>query len=433
MDEYSSTIDYLYGLQRHGIKLGLRNITEILKRLGNPHDSFSSAHIAGTNGKGSTAHALSALLRSSGKRTGLFTSPHLVSFTERISVDGAEISEADVVRLARSVRELSEDLNPTFFEVVTAMGFQYFRERGAEWAVVETGMGGRLDATNSLRPRVTIITSVALDHAEFLGDTIEKVAFEKAGIIKENTPLVTAPQKYGAMKVITETAKERGAPVHVAGEDFRYEIRGHDANGLTFDYESGGLSLKGLSLSLIGDYQALNASLAIRALELIVKEPRENFIREGLKAVRPPGRLERIHDDPPVYLDGAHNPAAAEALARAIEGRMRPVMVIGIMNDKDIGGILSALLPLSDSAIFAAPAYGRSASPRTLLKIAHSLGYEGTAAPSVRDALKSAIASGKTVLVTGSFFTIGEAKESMVTKTPLSRVAKLGEWQAKNP
>ncbi len=161
MNNYEGTIDYLYALQRHGIKLGLRNITEILSRLGSPHGDFKAAHIAGTNGKGSTAFALAELLGASGKRAGLFTSPHLVSFTERIQVMGEEIAEDDVVRLASVIRESTSDLNPTFFEVVTAMGFQYFREQGVRWAVVETGMGGRLDATNSLSPNVAVITSIA--------------------------------------------------------------------------------------------------------------------------------------------------------------------------------------------------------------------------------------------------------------------------------
>jgi len=432
MNDYEATTDYLYGLQRHGIKLGLRNIAEMLRRLGSPEEAFASAHVAGTNGKGSTATALASMLRASGKKTGLFTSPHLVSFTERISVDGVQISEADVVRLAEAVRGISGDLNPTFFEVVTAMGFQYFREQGAEWAVVETGMGGRLDATNALKPGAAIITSVALDHAEFLGDTIEKVAFEKAGIIKENTSLVCAPQEPEAMRVIREKAREMNAPLYVAGEDFRYEIKSRDEGGLVFDYESENISLEGLKVPLAGDYQALNASLAIRAFELISGGAEEAAIRRGILDSRPPGRLERIHEEPPVYIDGAHNPAAARALASAIEGRMRPAMVIGVMGDKDIEGILRALLPLSEGAIFCAPAYGRAAKPEALLSIARSLGHGGTAAPSVKDALKVAMATRRPVLVTGSFFTIGEAKAAL-EKTALSRVARLGEWQARRP
>jgi dihydrofolate synthase/folylpolyglutamate synthase len=430
---YDSTIDYLYGLQRHGIKLGLRNITEILKRLENPQDAFLSAHISGTNGKGSTAFALSALLKASGVRVGLFTSPHLVSFTERLRVNGEQIPEGEVVRLAAKVREISEDLNPTFFEVVTAMGFQYFKERGGQWAVVETGMGGRLDATNSLSPEVTVITPVALDHAEFLGETVEEVAREKAGIIKEDTPLVLAPQEPAAMAVIKEAANEKNAPLHIAGEAFTFDIKGHDAGGLRFDYNSESLSLKDIVLPLMGEYQALNASLAIRAFELITKDAEKSAIRAGLNDAKPPGRLEKISAEPPVYIDGAHNPAAARALAHAIgQSGMRPVLVIGVMSDKDIAHVLEPLLPLAEAVIFTAPAYGRAATPESLLDKARSLGFDGTLAPTVKDALKVAMSAEKPVLVTGSFFTIGEAREAL-TKTPLSRVAKLGEWQAAGP
>ncbi|MGD8351520.1 MAG: cyanophycin synthetase, partial [Nitrospirota bacterium] len=281
-----------------------------------------------------------------------------------------------------------------------------------------------------LSPRVTIITPVALDHAEFLGETLEKVAREKAGIIKKDTPVVVAPQRAEAMRVIRKRAGEMNAPLHAAGEDFSFSVKGSGAGGLTFDYcASGGLALEALEVPLLGDYQALNASLAVRAFELIAGDAGEGAVREGLKGMRPPGRLELLRREPPVYLDGAHNPEAAEALARAIEGRMRPVMVIGIMGDKDVEKILAPLLPLADGAIFAAPAYGRSATAEALLRSARALGYGGEAAPTVREALEAALARGKPVLVTGSFFTIGEAKEALLGASP-SRVAKLGEWQA---
>jgi len=432
VNNYDSTIDYLYGLQRHGIKLGLKNITEMLKRLEDPQNSFRSAHIAGTNGKGSTACALASMLGASGVRIGLFTSPHLVSFTERLKVGGAEIAESDVIRLAARVRELSEDLNPTFFEVVTAMGFEYFKEQGVAWAVVETGMGGRLDATNSLTPEVTIITSVSLDHAEFLGDTLAEVAGEKAGIIKPSTPLVLAPQEPAAISVLTRTASERNAPVHLAGKDFTYKVSSGGTNGLRFDYESDTLTIKDIDIPLAGEYQALNASLAIRAMEIISEKVNEQAVREGLGASRPQGRFELVHAEPAVYLDGAHNPAAARALADVLaKSGMKPLMVIGAMADKQIDGILAPLLPLAGGAIFTAPAYGRAAKPDALIEQARALGFSGTTSPSVAEALREAMRRGGPVLVTGSFFTIGEAREALMKSTP-SKVAKLGEWQASN-
>ncbi len=436
MNNYEGTIDYLYALQRHGIKLGLRNITEMLSRLGNPQEAFSSAHIAGTNGKGSTAFALAELLGASGERAGLFTSPHLVSFTERLRVGGEEIAEDDVVRLASVIRESTSDLNPTFFEVVTAMGFQYFREQGVRWAVVETGMGGRLDATNSLSPDVAVITSLALDHKEFLGEGIEDIAREKAGIIKEGVPVVTAPQEPAAMEVLRSTAKRMGAALYIAGEDFTYNITAHGPDGITFNYESEDLSLKGVKLPAAGEYQALNAALAVRALTLLIDSSAadERAIREGLSLMRPPGRLERISDDPPVLIDGAHNPGAARALAGALEEQIKdggsPVIIIGAMSDKDLKGILEPLLPLAEGIIFTAPGYGRAAAPEELRECARALGHDGTVAPTVAEALKAAVQGTRPVLVTGSFFTIGEAKEALRGRGPLSRVARLGEWQA---
>jgi dihydrofolate synthase/folylpolyglutamate synthase len=432
MNNYESTIDYLYGLQRHGIKLGLRNITEILSRLGSPHGAFSSAHIAGTNGKGSTAFALAELLRASGKRAGLFTSPHLVSFTERLRVGGEEIAEDDVGRLASVIRERTSDLNPTFFEVVTAMGFQYFKECGVQWAVVETGMGGRLDATNSLSPNVAVITSIALDHKEFLGEGIEDIAREKAGIIKEGVPVVTAPQEPHAMKVLRSTTKRMGASLHIVGEDFTYKVKAHGPDGIAFDYNSEDITLSDLKLPVSGEYQALNAALAVKAFTLMIDSSaaNERAIREGLSLMRPPGRLERISDDPPVLIDGAHNPAAARALAGALKDGERPVVIIGAMSDKDLTGILQPLLPLAEGIIFTAPGYGRAAAPEELRECARALGHDGTVAPTVAEALKVAVQGTRPVLVTGSFFTIGEAKEALRGRGPLSRVARLGEWQA---
>ncbi len=437
MTNYESTIDYLYALQRHGIKLGLRNITEMLSRLGGPHGAFNSAHIAGTNGKGSTACALAELLGASGERAGLFTSPHLVSFTERIQVGGEEIAEDDVVRLASVIRESTSDLNPTFFEVVTAMGFQYFREQGVRWAVVETGMGGRLDATNSLKPSVTVITSIALDHKEFLGEGIEDIAREKAGIIKEGVPAVTAPQEPAAMKVLRSTAKRMGAPLHIAGEDFSCNITAHGPEGITFDYNSEGMTLNDLKLPVAGEYQGLNAALAVKAFTLMIDSSvaDERAIRAGLSLMRPPGRLERISANPPVLIDGAHNPAAARALAGALQEHIkdgeRPLIIIGAMSDKDLKGILQPLLPLAEGIIFTAPGYGRAAAPEELRECARALGHDGTVAPTVAEALKVAVQGTRPVLVTGSFFTIGEAKEALGRgRGPLSRVARLGEWQA---
>jgi dihydrofolate synthase/folylpolyglutamate synthase len=429
---YRETIDYHYGLQKHGIKLGLKTPRTLLSMFGNPQDSFKSVHISGTNGKGSTAAMLSAVLKSAGFKVGLFTSPHIASFTERIRIDGGEISEGEVIALAEEVRGKAGGLNPTFFEVVTAMGFLHFKIKGVDWAVVETGMGGRLDATNVIRPAAAVITSIALDHREFLGESIGEIAREKAGIIKGGVPVVTAPQDPAAMDMIEVAAGERGSPLYAAGRDFSFMIKTEEPFQIRFDYQSGALRLPDIVLPLSGAYQALNASLAIKAFELVSGDARSarGIIRDGLSSLKWPGRLELVAENPPVVIDGAHNPAAAEALASALKagllkGGRKMVLVMGVMADKDLEGVMRPLLPLASEVIFTAPDYGRAAAPQELARCAGALGFKSKTAPSVKEAMRMARAFNSLVLVTGSFYTIGEAKEALGGTGSLAR---LREW-----
>jgi dihydrofolate synthase/folylpolyglutamate synthase len=478
---YEEAIGYLYGLQKHGIKLGLDNPRRLLAALGNPQGSFKSIHVAGTNGKGSTSAMTEALLKSAlrgagggspgpvAPRVALFTSPHLVSFTERIRVDGEVITEGDVVSLTEEIRGVSESagINPTFFEFVTAMGFLYFKRKGADWAVVETGMGGRLDATNVIRPEVSIITSISLDHKEFLGGSLAEIAAEKAGIIKEGVPVVSARQEPAAMEVIRRRAEELGAPLYVAGGDFEAEKIRTGPDGVEFDYLSSSLDIRKIYVPLRGSYQAENASLAIKAFALVsgtdpTGESIKNSLKKGLWP--PPGRLEWIAPD--ILIDGAHNPAAARALAEAIKeikasitnekeaaltnekGAAPLALVLGVMSDKDIEGIMEPLFPLADEVVLTSSGYERSASPEELLRravaVRERLGLVklkiGTAA-TVKEAIAAAGQKNPSfILVTGSFYTIGEAKESVAApapntdkKGPVAPAALRGlsEWQKK--
>ncbi len=427
---YENTIAYLYGLQSHGIKLGLDNPRELLRRAGNPEQTFRSIHLAGTNGKGSTAAMLSSILQKAGHRTGLFTSPHLVSFTERIRIGGSEITEAEVVALAEEVRALSEGLEPTFFEVVTVMGFLHFQRKGVAWAVVETGMGGRLDATNCLSPDVCVITPIGLDHREFLGESIAEIAREKAGIIKTRVPVVAAAQEQEALQVIRDIARERNAPLYVEGEQFATRIREKGVGRMLFDYWSEATEANSLEINLSGTYQASNASLAIKAFELTSPGADDvlSIVRSGLLSLVWPGRMELVAQDPLTYVDGAHNPRAAEALARMLEedflnGGKKLTLLMG---DKDIEGIISPLVSLASRVVFAAPAYGRSAPVERLFEVARKLGTSAEKASSVAEGLQLARSYGDMVLVTGSFYTIGEAKEALGSTGFLS---KLREWQ----
>ncbi|MBA3061021.1 MAG: bifunctional folylpolyglutamate synthase/dihydrofolate synthase, partial [Nitrospirae bacterium] len=260
---YTAAVNYLYGLQKHGIKLGLDNTAKLLFLSGNPQKHFSSIHIAGTNGKGSTSAMIASILQAAGFRTGLFTSPHLVSFTERIRVNNEEIREDEVVELTEEIRSTIEgsELNPTFFEFVTAMGFLYFKRKNIDWAVVETGMGGRLDATNVLLPEASVITSINYDHSEFLGNTLSAIAEEKAGIIKDGVPVITSAQEPSVMDVIKKKTEEKNASLFIYGRDFSAAIKTEDTSGSVFNY-SGDSNFEDLVISLPGRHQVLNAALA---------------------------------------------------------------------------------------------------------------------------------------------------------------------------
>lgn len=457
---YNRTIDYLYGLQKHGIKLGLANTSRLLSLLNNPERAFKAIHIAGTNGKGSTAAMTASMLKAAGFRTGLFTSPHLVSFTERIKVDDEEIEEAEVIELADEIREIissaqqtdknsrsgtqdpelaGHGLNPTFFEFVTAMAFLYFRRKGVGWAVVETGMGGRLDATNVLLPEVSAITSVSHDHGEFLGKTLRGIAAEKAGIIKSGIPVVTSPQDAVVMETIRTKAAEEKAVVYEYGRDFFSCLEKDDIMGITFDYK-GRNRLDGLYAPLCGMHQMENASVAVKTIELIMeKEPvSAESVRKGLAGASWPGRLELMKMPGTKYdilIDGAHNPSAAERLAGSLRGLFarrygRITLILGIMSDKDLHGIMAPLLPSASEIILTAPDYARAASPERLAETARSLGFESSSAGSVREALDMAIAKmgghgaagPQLIVITGSFYTIGEAKTILGHKGTLTRL-----------
>ena len=446
---YEDAISYLYGLQKHGIKLGLKRSRRLLSLFGDPQDSFRAIHVAGTNGKGSTSAIAASILRARGFKVGLFTSPHMASFTERIKVNGIEITEEEVIALTEEIREelrglrphtpagghWPPDPHPTFFEVVTLMGFLYFKRKGVDWAVVETGMGGRLDATNVLNPQAVIITRIGHDHKEFLGGTLGEIAFEKAGVIKQGTPVITCPQLPEAMEVIEAKAKEMSAPLYVMGRDFDSIFRGYSGKGISFDYScrrpmGGGRNIPGLMLPLCGRHQAENAGLAIKGVttacggatsphDIEAGSPSDigvAAVRRGIGDVRWPGRFEFI--PPRIILDGAHNPQASAALAETlrespISKGQKIILIMGVMADKDIPGILGPLLPLAHEVVFSDLPYERAASASMLKEQASAMGYKAKTAPSVADALKEALASDGLIVVSGSFYTLGEAKAAM--------------------
>lgn len=416
--DYASAVNFLCGLQKVGIKFGLNRTENLLERLGNPHRQFRAIHIAGTNGKGSTAAMLSSILTSHGLRVGLYTSPHLVRFTERFRINDREASADRIFRVFQDVMAvISGDEWPTFFEAVTAMAFHYFAQEGVDWAVVETGMGGRLDATNVIAPDVAVITNVAMDHQEFLGGSLSAIAREKAGIVKDATPVVTAARQPVVQSTLKTTCLKKRAPLFRYGIHFRSRRNGPQR----FQYHGLSHHWSDLPLGLLGEHQYTNAAMALAALEIVESRGAVRLdpqaVAQGLEQVQWPGRLEILETSPLVVLDGAHNPHGAESLRTALTTTFpyrRLHLVMGIMADKDIRGIFRRLLPLAETAVFTRPRYGRAADPETLRRLAAPLIKKIYVIPDPAEAIAQAKALASpddAVCITGSLYFAGEVKE----------------------
>jgi dihydrofolate synthase/folylpolyglutamate synthase len=416
---YQQALDYLYGLEKFGMIFGLTQEERILKAIGNPHKEIQAIHIGGTNGKGSTAAMMSSILQREGYRVGLYTSPHLVRFTERIKVNGKEIEGEEVAALTGWMRNVVEaaGITPpfTFFDFTTAMAFYYFKEKLVDLAILEVGLGGRLDSTNVVDPLISIITNIAKDHEEYLGKSILKIAQEKAGIIKKGKPLITAATQPSVLGLFSKACREMGSPYSRVGKQFRY-LRAEDGS---FDYEGLNRKLWGIHLNLKGFHQIINATTALGAMEVLEESgyrvSTEAMI-DGLREVDWPGRLEMVSSSPKVILDGAHNPAGAFVLKEFLEKEFqygRLILLIGIMKDKDIRSMLHLLAPLADHIILTRPHTDR-ATPPSLLK--RALGQNGKKAEIAED-LKEAIERGLSLTrkedllcITGSLYTVGEAR-----------------------
>jgi dihydrofolate synthase/folylpolyglutamate synthase len=426
---YAGTIDFLYQLQWHGMRMDLTPVSRLLASVGRPHEAYEVLHVGGTNGKGSTAAMLASILREAGYSVGLYTSPHLVDFTERIRINGRPIAAEDVVALTEELRaRMPADVDPTFFEFTTAMAFLAFARAGVQIAVVEVGMGGRLDATNVVQPLVSVITNVDLDHQRYLGDTIAAIAEEKAGIIKPGVPVVTAAAHTDALAVLGARAAERRAPLTVIGRDV--QITGDSP--AAFAYRGPAQRLDGLTCPLLGRHQLANAAAVLSAVEQArargLSIPVE-AVRRGLADVRWEGRLEVIRSRPRILVDGAHNAAGAAALADFLEGERaagrigRLVVVFGILADKDLHAIIDRVGSLADEIVLTEPAYYRAAPVDALLDAASALAAPVRVAPSVASALEEAeacLAPGDWCVVTGSLYTVGEVKTIYQGKGQLS-------------
>jgi len=428
MINYSEIVDYIYNLRRDRAKFDLRNIRRLVKLLGNPHEEYDSILVGGTNGKGSTVSMISSILVEEGYRVGMFTKPHLSSYTERFVIDGRPISEDRLLEVCREVLPYVERMSrckrygrPSFFEATVAIAFKLFEEEDVDIAVVEVGLGGRLDATNILNPLVSVITNVDLEHTRILGDTVDKIAKEKGDIIKREGLAITATDKIEALRVLERIARRRKAKLVEVGKDIKFNVKYAGLNGEIFDLKSLSRIYEDLVIGMVGLHQVVNAATAVGAIELLslrgVKVCEES-VRRGLKNAFWPGRFEIVERKPMIILDCAKDPRAASNLRRECERLLvgkKVILIVSISSDKDYKSMMREFCSFSDIVIACKhKVMGRAIDPRILASEAELYGRKAMIVEDVRDAVESArkiSSEDDVIIVTGSVFTVGEARE----------------------
>lgn len=446
---YQEALDYLYSFVDYSLtrqlryspdKFDLNRMRRLMQLMGDPQSAYPVIHIAGTKGKGSTAAMIASVLREAGYRTGLYTSPHLQDFTERIQVDGQPINREELVAGVDELKPYVEKIDElTTFELTTALGFAAFKKKKVDVAVVEVGLGGRLDATNIVEPVVSVITSLSFDHMNVLGNSITEIAGEKAGIIKENRPVVLAPQWKEAAEVIVRVSSERNAPLTMIGRDYFYAERSRSLSGQTFNIwskseqelineyiSSGGRSdwePEHYSIPLLGLHQVENASTAYAALECVRSAgfaiTKEN-ITKGFEAVKWPGRFEIIQHEPLVIVDSAHNQDSALRLRLAMDDYLngKPIILLfGASEDKDVQGMFTYLLPRVQSVVATRSEHPRAMDPNILVELAHQFGKHAVFTDNIETGLSEALrlaGKEKVVMIAGSIFIAAAAREILL-------------------
>jgi len=413
---YKELVSWLYNLQKYGIKFGLSKTSNLLEAFENPHLGQRYIHIAGTNGKGSVGAMLESILMKSGLKVGFYCSPHLVSFAERFRINRECIKRDQAASLIRELKGvMSQEEPPTFFELTTAMALIFFFRNHVDLGIIEVGMGGRLDATNVITPMVSIITTIGLEHQEFLGNTIIDIAKEKGGIIKRGIDVVTAVNQPSVVSLFESLCKKRRAPFWRVGHNVRYRRL---PSGLLGYY---GLRkrFKNIELGLKGRFQHRNAALVLLTVEILKRKGltiSDEAIRLGLADPVWHGRLEEVSSNPTIILDGAHNPSAMRSLAHSIRNDFdfkQLILVFGVMEDKDISNILREIVPLANTVVYTRPTYYRAANPHRVMEMAKEFGRAGEVHFPVSAAIDKArdLADKRDlILITGSLYTVGEAK-----------------------
>jgi len=414
-NDYRDTINFLYGLERFGILLGLDNIVSLLEKMGNPQKAFRSVHIAGSNGKGSTASFVNNIAMAAGLHTALYTSPHLNDFRERVRLDGRMISKDALVGTTKKVRGLYDPDRTTFFEFTTALAFDCISRFKADLAIVEVGLGGRLDATNTISPEVCVITDISLEHQDYLGDTITAIAREKAGIIKPNTPVVTGASRDKARMVIREAALRLSCPVREFGKDFRSVRTGTHS----FRYESRDLSIDNIELSMPGAHQTKNAALAVAVVEDLIGAGfaiGEDAVRTGIFRTRFPGRFEVLMTNPDVIIDGAHTVEGMRML-RSTLGKLyrgkKMLLILGMLKDKNCRELVDIIAPMAHEIMCVPPQSNRALEPRELSVLAARPGIAVDYRNSIEEGFRhlfSKAGRDDVVVAAGSLYMIGPVR-----------------------
>jgi dihydrofolate synthase/folylpolyglutamate synthase len=421
---YEEALAYIHGTMKFGSKLGLQNITELLRRLGDPHKAFPAVHIAGTNGKGSVTSMTASILHKAGYKVGMFISPYLERFTERIQVDFEEIPRDTLARLTGLVKEKISEMvgegfnHPTEFEVVTALGFLYFAESKVDIAVVEVGLGGRLDSTNVVNPLVSVITSISYDHMYILGNTLKEIAYEKGGIIKPGVPVVSYPQEEEAARVLEELAKGRSSPYYPIKKEQVHEK--HSAfDEQCFDFEYDGITYENIRIHLPGKHQMLNAACALTGIMVLREQGfviNDSAVYAGMDATRWPGRLEMVREKPMIILDGAHNPSGAQALADAVRlyfpGRSIR-LIMGVFKDKDVDNVAKILCSVASEVTVTMADSPRATDISELANIVRKYHSNVDVQPSLKEAIPSVmerLKENEILIISGSLYLIGEAR-----------------------
>ncbi len=425
---YNDALEFIHGTYKFGIKLGLENIGKLLELMDNPHKQLKYVHVAGTNGKGSTVAFLSSILMEAGYKTGIYTSPYLERFTERIRINGEEIPEADLSRITLFVKRKIEDLlalgynHPTEFEVVTSIAFQYYFEKKCAIVVLEVGLGGRFDSTNIIdTPLASVITTINYDHMDILGDTLEKIAFEKAGIIKQDGVVVLYPQPSGVEKVFEEVASSKSAVIHKA--DFsELKINYSGIDGVGFDYRG----LMSLRIPLPGDFQARNAAVAVETIQVLRDAGwniTDDAVRAGLSNTKWAGRFEVVSKNPVFIIDVAHNRECAEALYSAINKYFpgkKAHFIVGVLKDKDYEQMIQAVLPAAAGFFTVTPSSARALDAKQLANFIKSHCNDVTISDRIDIAVESALsAAGPEGIVCafGSHYFLGEVRKYIINRS----------------